>query len=222
MFNISPTLAIAGNKDSVFYEKRIPEKNEIEKFKKDKDFDYSVTPENPHTFTKWLSHWVGKIIDAIFSNKGPFPFIRWAIIIGLLVLLILKILKVKPQALFYKNKTTSFNAEEVNIDIHEINIEEQIENAISVRNYRLAVRFLYLQLLKKLHTENLIEWAANKTNYDYYFEIRNTKYSDLFFKLSRIYEYVWYGKFEADESLFMQTKDSFHKFYTEINERKKL
>ncbi len=220
VFSINQSFLYSSSKNLFRNEKRIPDKEEIEKFRKDKDFDYTTAPENPNTISKWIAHWVRKILDTIFSNNGPFPFIRWAIIVGLLVLLILKILKVKPQALVYKNKFEIVNAEEIKIDLHKINIEEQIENAVNAKNYRLAVRLLYLQLLKKLHSENLIKWAANKTNYDYFFEMRETKYSEMFFKLSRIYEYVWYGQFEVEEPLFLQTKNTFQKFYSELNERK--
>lgn len=70
-----------------------------------------------------------------------------------------------------------------------------IDSAAEAGNFREAVRLLYQKTLKELSSAGLIEWATNKTNHDYLYEIDSHPSSDSFRKLTRIYEYTEYGDF---------------------------
>ena len=52
----------------------------------------------------------------------------------------------------------------------------------------------------------------DKTNADYYKELRNTSYGKEFKELSRLYEYIWYGDFKLDESRFKIIIQKFNQF----------
>ena len=91
-----------------------------------------------------------------------------------------------------------------------------LRNAIKNRNYRLAVRYLYLQVLGKLAERKLIEINSNKTNYEYVNEVRKHKFANEFASLTLKYEYVWYGEYPVDEKLFEQIQGSFHQFNKNI------
>jgi len=87
-----------------------------------------------------------------------------------------------------------------------------LRNAIKNGNYRLAVRYLYLQSLKRLSERKYIEINTNKTNYEYVTEIRKHKFANEFASLTLQYEYVWYGEYPVDERLFEQIQNSFTRF----------
>ncbi|HET9746305.1 MAG TPA: DUF4129 domain-containing protein [Chitinophagaceae bacterium] len=87
-----------------------------------------------------------------------------------------------------------------------------LRNAIRSGNYRLAVRYLYLQVLNKLADRNIIEVNSNKTNYEYVNEMRKHKFANEFASLTLQYEYVWYGEYPVDEKLFAQIQGSFARF----------
>ena len=87
-----------------------------------------------------------------------------------------------------------------------------IRNAIRNGNYRLAVRYLYLQSLQRLSEKKFIEINSNKTNYEYVMEVRRHKFANEFASLTLQYEYVWYGEYPVDERLFEQIQGSFTQF----------
>ena len=87
-----------------------------------------------------------------------------------------------------------------------------IRSAIKSGNYRLAVRYLYLQSLKRLSERKFIEINSNKTNYEYVTEIRKHKFANEFASLTLQYEYVWYGEYPVDERLFEQIQNGLSRF----------
>ena len=75
---------------------------------------------------------------------------------------------------------------------------------------------LYLKLLKTLTDNEIIEWKINKTNRDYRREIRKSKYSKKFYKLTFTYEYTWYGEFDINKIQFDKIHIDFNNFYDKI------
>jgi hypothetical protein len=90
--------------------------------------------------------------------------------------------------------------------------ESLLRKAIKNGNYRLAVRYLYLQSLQRLSERKYIEINSNKTNYEYVTEIRKHKFANEFASLTLQYEYVWYGEYPVDERLFQQIQGGFTRF----------
>ena len=89
-----------------------------------------------------------------------------------------------------------------------------ISQAISNKNYRLAIRYHYLQLLQKLSAKGIIEIAADKTNHEYVMELGGKPYKKDFATLTLLYEYAWYGEFEIDEQHFGSIQNKFKMFNT--------
>jgi len=88
--------------------------------------------------------------------------------------------------------------------------------AVSSGNFRLAVRYHYLQTLQKLSSKGLIQFATDKTNYQYVRELSGKSYKNDFASLTLNYEYVWYGEFEVDEVIFNTIQNKFKQFNNEV------
>ena len=74
-----------------------------------------------------------------------------------------------------------------------------IQEALQNKDYRLAVRYNYLLLLKRLDQYNIITYDSQKTTYDYSLDLEGTTYSTGFNKATYYYTYIWYGEFSIDE-----------------------
>jgi hypothetical protein len=140
-----------------------------------------------------------------------FGVIFWIIAIGLFGYLVYR--------LFLSNSSfLSRNRKNIASDISVVEEENAkdpdslLRNAIKSGNYRLAVRYLYLQSLKRLSEKKFIEINTNKTNYEYVTEIRKHKFANEFASLTLQYEYVWYGEYPVDERLFEQIQNGFTRF----------
>jgi hypothetical protein len=89
------------------------------------------------------------------------------------------------------------------------NFDAFIAKAVSENNYRLAVRYLYLQLLQKLTAAGTIEFAVDKTNTEYLRELTGKSCKEDVAELTRYYDYVWYGEFEMNNELYKKVENKF-------------
>ncbi|GAB3424862.1 hypothetical protein GCM10027516_26120 [Niabella aquatica] len=93
---------------------------------------------------------------------------------------------------------------------------EAIKEAAQSKNYRLAVRLHYLQLLKTLSEKGIISYQPDKTNFDYLLQVRSTAHYHDFFSATRNYEYSWYGLFPIDEARYREIEGAFSHFHQKI------
>ena len=186
--------------------------NDLQNYKNNKDFDYRkeiTTPEN--YFAKILN----KIINFFFGNGNLFgKIIKYIIIALFFIFIIIKLLGFKANSLFYKNKSIeNIIPIEENIDnIKDLDIDKIINNAIKNKDYKKAIRYLFIKTLKQLSSKEIINWQINKTNRDYYYEISDKNIKEQFIKLSQIFTYVWYGDFKINEEKFTELKQYFSNF----------
>ncbi len=90
----------------------------------------------------------------------------------------------------------------INEDIFSVNYEQELEKAIANQNYRLGVRLMYLHVLRLFSEKEIIQYKMERTNSDYLLQLYNTYYYKDFFRLTRNFEYVWYGKFDISAAAF--------------------
>jgi hypothetical protein len=148
--------------------------------------------------------------DSIFSGSG-LGIVFWILAIALFAYLVFKMFL--SNASFFSGNRRNISAN-INVDAEEDtgDPDAMIRNAIKNGNYRLAVRYLYLQTLARLSEKKFIRVNSNKTNYEYVKELRNQKFAEEFASLTLKYEYVWYGEYPVDEKLFEQIHGSFTQF----------
>ncbi|HET6994629.1 MAG TPA: hypothetical protein VFI06_06590, partial [Chitinophagaceae bacterium] len=102
-------------------------------------------------------------------------------------------------------------------NIFEINYQRDIDKAIGAGNYRLAVRLMFLRVLKNLSDKNIIQYRQDRTNFDYLMQLDTTKYYQDFFRITREYEYCWYGRFDIEPEKFTVIKNDFENFGNNLN-----
>ncbi len=100
-----------------------------------------------------------------------------------------------------KLETTDLE-EENEEDIVDNNFGHLAEKARSEGNYRLAFRYLFLDVLQKLETRNYIQWKKNKTNTEYISEIENANLRQDYSTLVTEFNYIWYGETPVNSSQF--------------------
>lgn len=147
-----------------------------------------------------------------------FKTLIWLIIIGAFVAFLVTYLSGSNISLFRKKNVviTNQDSEEMPEDIFAINYQKEIDKASAAGNYRLAVRLMFLHLLKNLSERNIINYKQDKTNFDYLSELHATAWYQPFFKVTRNYEYSWYGKFEIKEDAYRLIQKDFDQFKNQL------
>lgn len=189
---------------------------------KGNEFDYSVSKPRESFWQKLLKK-VDRILRSIFgetvfekSSKFTGTLIRFfaIILVGFLLYFIIKYILGKDGRFIFgkKNKKLNLNVEELHENIHEINFPESIAKFEHTGDYRSAVRYQFLFILKKLSDKKLINWNPEKTNKDYVAELKAPQLKNEFYDLSYIFDYVWYGEFNIDEQSYRKFKNQYQAF----------
>lgn len=148
-----------------------------------------------------------------FTAQPLFQTILWIIIITGFVVFLFMYLANSNISLFRRSSVVNVNEEEIEeTDIFSIEYQKEIGAAINSGDYRLAVRLLFLQLLRNLSDRNIIQYKSDSTNMDYLLQLRTTNLYSGFAWLARNYEYSWYGHFDIDKEKFDLIKKEFEKF----------
>lgn len=189
---------------------------------KGNEFDYSVSKPRESFWQKLLKK-IDRIFRSIFgetvfekSSQMTVALVRLfaIILVGFLLYFIIKYILGKDGSFIFgkKNKKLNLNVEELHENIHEINFPESIAKFEHAGDYRSAVRYQFLFILKKLSDKKLIAWNPEKTNKDYVSELKATQLKNEFFDLSYIFDYVWYGEFNIDEQSYQRFKNQYQAF----------
>ncbi|MFD2727255.1 hypothetical protein [Hyunsoonleella rubra] len=101
-------------------------------------------------------------------------------------------------------------------NIEHADIHALIKQAESNKDYRLAIRYYYLLVLKMLSINNHIKFEDDKTNAEYLNELHEKPFSKAFAYASYLYNYIWYGKFNLDDSQYQKAKQNFTTLINEV------
>ena len=201
--------------------------DQIKEYAAQEAFDYveEEAPDNIWTrFKNWINDLWGSFIEWILQGEEATGFLGFIVralpyllIAGVIAFLVWIFLRTDLGGSPLKgpdlSKVILSNEQEI---IENQNIDELIEAALKENNYRLAVRFYYLLLLQKLAQKELIDWEVQKTNADYVYELKDAGLRATFTKLTRIYDFIWYGNFEVNETDFAKAQTEFKKSITAL------
>jgi hypothetical protein len=178
----------------------------IERYQADSRFDYNSQLNLPEdSIFDLLSRWFNRLLNAIFSGKfeervtTPVMIVIFFLILFAIIFFLYK----KRPELFMRSKKTSkipYSVEEENI--HKIDFDSEISKSLANENYRLAIRLVYLQTLRHLSDNKLIDWQIHKTPTEYLFEIKDKEIKQPFRKLTNHFLQVRYGNYPASLPLY--------------------
>ena len=210
-------------KDTIHRNGRDFPRNFKQKYLNDENFDYDHSAENTG-FLKRVLKAIVKMLENLFSfddlaETGKVGIFILKTIVGLILLVflffVIRFLSGKNFNGIFKKKVT----EAAPIDIN--NVEQLIKEAdfaaliaASEQNgdTRQSIRLYYLWLLKVLNERNIIQWTPEKTNADYMRQIQLSDIRQEFTYLSYLYNYIWYGEFQINDTEYQSAKLAFQKY----------
>ena len=154
----------------------------------------------------------GKILNSL-----PFRIFFWILAIIFISFIAYKVLYKNDIFRRKKNKMLSEDAEESLEDLQNVaEYDALISNAEAKRDFNLAIRFLFLKTLKTLTDRGFVTFTIEKTNQEYLKEMGENEHAKEFEDVTRIYEYVWYGKHVIDEDHYLKLKELYYLFNKKI------
>lgn len=191
----------------------------LKEYTADRDFNYGhMTIDASPSLWDRFWEWFWSLFENIYSDAasgGIFTYIFIGLGCAAIVFAIVKLIGMDAKFIFGgASRAIEIPFTESPENIHLISLDQEIRAAAEKKNYRLAVRLMYLKALKKLSDSGKISWKPGKTNSEYIREIRNEGQKSVFKSLTRQFEYVWYGSFPVNDELFARLSNSFNDFYS--------
>ena len=186
---------------------------------KGEEFDYTTIKPKESLWEK-ITRRIKKIIESVFGELNPGKAtsitevvlkLFGIIVIGFALYFIIRYIVGKDGNFFFsrKNKKVNIQSGDLHENIHEINFPETILEFEKKGDFRSAIRYQFLFLLKKLSDKKLIDWNPEKTNRDYLYELKSEKLKENYKQLAYIFDNVWYGEFDIDENDYQYYKTKF-------------
>lgn len=202
----------------------------IDSLKKEKDFWYANAIEKFKTKQRAYFELVDSIKKSSSNEAAPpskpqesfddegimiAPIIQYLILGAAIIIFlgaIIYFLSTNKVGFFAPaNKNIDEQPEETDLgeNIFVLPYQDLLNKAVKDKNYRLATRILYLQTLKILAENGIIKFSPDATNIHYLMQLNGTSYYNDFFKVTRHYEYVWYGKFDVTPEMYEKISADF-------------
>lgn len=180
----------------------------LDQLRKDADFDYKQPPSVAESlwdrFILWLDQLFGWIFrNAVTTNWGR--LLLYTLGLGVLIVIVMMLLKVDALRVFYSGADKgALNHQAFQENIHEMDFEKLIREALEKKEYRLGVRLTFLFSLKLLADKHHLDWRPGKTNHDYLDELQKGELKTGFNELSFYFDYAWYGDFTVNENTYQR------------------
>ena len=179
------------------------------------DYDYTESVSLITKFKIWFFQKLSDLFQVDNENAYDiFYTIRnsiYFLIVGFAVFLLYKMILGKELRWFFKRKPAKNLDPDyvIDEDIQSVDFDELIANAVKQTNYRLAIKYHYFYLLKKLDEASIIKYDPQKTTYDYQLDLEGTQHNSIFSKAAYYYTYIWYGEFSIDANEYQTTSNTF-------------
>lgn len=203
--------------DSSRIEVRQMDEEVLTTLKADPDMDYGRSPSAINLwerFQRWLNSLINSLIGAAVSANW-FNILLIILSVVALIYVILRLMKVNVN-MFYTGKQAATPYGVLDEDIHAMDFDKLIQEALQLNEYRLAIRLLFLKSLKLLADKHHILWQPGKTNHDYLNELSAQNLKTGFNELNFYFEYAWYGNFTINEALYKKVDTLYNDWKTNV------
>jgi hypothetical protein len=152
------------------------------------------------------------------TNSKVFKILSIVIIIGLLVFIIIRLIKTSSSG--KGKRVPNLNVQQALLDIEndlpDADLSRLLNMTIDAKDYKSAVRILYLHVIQQLHTHRHIAWKKDKTNNDYVREMRSHSGYQSFRDLTLLFEVIWYGDTDINEGLYNKVEPAFKNYLSTL------
>lgn len=195
--------------DSGFVEARLPDKAVIEEYSRNPDFNYEGSPPNKDSLTGIILYWLFRIINYL-ANTAAGGFILktvvYLLLAGIAFLLLNQLLNGQLTSILRRRNPDKPLSPAVSFEeINRHNYALLYREALAAGDFKKAVRFAFLLVLRQFVEADLIQFSIEKTNQDYLDELGPGPLADYFRKMVTYFEYSEFGNFSVSDEHAAET-----------------
>lgn len=207
--------------DTTHVSVRQPRPDFAKSFKKKKAFQYTK-PTLKNNFLVQLLEYLNRKLDALAKISVVLPWlVKIFIAVLFIFVLIIIITKTRFYRIFYSGKAIQNPGIEIaSADDAPVDLDKAIRKQVEQKQFRLAIRLLYIKVISQLRLREYILFSQEKTNVDYLRELTQPKLKSEFAAVTSIYNHVWYGDIEIAEDQFLRFEKSFQSLFLAVDDSK--
>lgn len=205
--------------DSTTIEARAMDPAKLQQMQEDPEMDYGQ--DSPAVVGLWdrLMMWLVAILRWLFfmGESTDWGNVIVGILgVGILTYVILRLLKIDALNMLRSRSRATLHHTVLEENIHEMDFEKLIADALAEHAYRLAIRLTFLYSLKLLSDRQHIHWEPGKTNHDYLRELSVAELKVGFRELNFYFENAWYGNFSITGEHYQRVNSIFNTWKTNV------
>lgn len=188
----------------------------INQLKADPELDYDRTLHVKMIWWERLKRKLGHWLDKLFGSKtGSMVFrnLHWAILAFAVIFLIFFLRKRLFHGVFTNEAGKARQVREIEEDIAQLDLDALLAKAEKKGDWRGALRYQYLKVLRRLMDEGRIEFQPKNTDRDYLRQLKEPTDRAVFSELSFIFKWAWYGDAPVDEARYRSLSPAFTQFH---------
>ncbi len=187
------------------------------------EFDYDQIRGESQNLLRQFIDWFFRTLEDLFGIEidpelySLMETLLYIVLIGIGLYFMVRLLMGQQATSFFKGKSKALAPLAIQEEqLQQTDFDAFIKEAKAQGDYRLAIRYQYLKVLRALSQGNLIDWHFEKTNSDYMREINSAEVKEGFGKVSYLYDYIWYGEFGINEGEYQKADRSFESLLKSI------
>ena len=206
--------------DSTSVDKRKFSDSKLDELKNDSDLNYKEPPTVAESLWTRLWMWLSYLFNLLIRGATTTQLgriIMYSLGLALLVAIVMMLLKVDAVRVFFSGADRAATYQVLHENIHEMDFEKLIREAIGKNEFRQGTRLIFLYALKILSDGHHIQWVPGKTNHEYVEELSKSELKTGFNELSFYFDYAWYGNFQITPDLFQKVETTFQELKSKVN-----
>lgn len=198
--------------DTIAVERRRFNELELDKYLTDPDLDYDRTLQHENLWWDRFLRWLQRVLWKVFGNKAGaavFSNFHWIVLATTVGLLGWFFRGYLLSGVFGIGAKHARQVTEIEENIEELDLEPLLREAENRANWRLALRYQWLKVLRRLVDEGRIKWQPRFTDADYLAQLKDPALRATFSELSFVFKWVWYGDAPMDAERYRRLKPAF-------------
>jgi len=183
----------------------------------DPEYDYD---RDLHVNTLWwerLKEWIGHWLQRLFGSKTGgwvFGHLHWAILAFAVVFLLFFFRKRLFHSALIPESGRPRQVTTIEENIEALDLDKLLAKAEKAQDWRTALRYQYLKVLRRLMDEGLIKWQPRYTDRDYLGQLKESAKRAAFSEASFLFKWAWYGDAPMDETRYRAMLPAFVRLHT--------
>lgn len=187
----------------------------IDRLKADPQYDYDRDLHLDNLWWDRLMQWLGDKLEDLFgtdTGRWVFSHLDTAILLVALGLLIFYLRKRLFHGGVVANAARPRQVLAIGEDLQREDLDQLLAEAERAGHWRLALRYQYLIVLRRLIEEGTIRFRPESTDLDYLRQMKDPAQRSTLGELSFLFKWAWYGDAPMDEARYRSLAPAFARF----------